>query len=110
MSTPIAAWTPVIVKGAVYQKTITVTDEAGNPILLMSAEIDVEPLGATPFAWTQGNGKFVNAGVGIYNLNLTASDTAAFTWSTGTYRLNVVDGSGDANPCLIEGRIFAKDC
>ena len=109
-SQTVAAWTPVITKGAVYQKTITLTDENGTPVTLMSAEIDVTPNGATSFAWTQGNGKFTNVSAGVYFLDLTAVDTAALTWTSGRYRLSIVDNSSNPNPCLIEGLIFAKDC
>jgi hypothetical protein len=109
-SETVASWTPVIVKGGVFQKTITVTDEAGAPITLNSAEIVVTPNGASPFSWTQGNGKFTNASPGVYDLALTAVDTAAYSWTSGKYRLSVTDNVGDPNPCLIEGLIFAKDC
>jgi hypothetical protein len=109
MATQVASWQPVIVKGGVYQQTIEITDDAGAPITLDSAQINVTPNGATAFSWTQANGKFTNVSPGVYDLALTAADTAALTWTSGTYKLSVVE-SGDANPCLIEGRIFAKDC
>lgn len=90
--------------------TLTLTDETtGLPITLDSAQIDVNPSGAAAFSWTQANGKFTNASPGVYDLALTAADTAAYTWTHGRYALSVVQ-SGDANPCLIEGIIFAKDC
>lgn len=109
MSTQIASWTPVIVKGGVFLYTLELVEDDGTPITLDSAQIDVFPNGAADFSWTQANGKFTNASPGVYNLALTAADTAAFTWESGTYRLNVVQ-SGDANPCLVEGLIFAKTC
>lgn len=106
----VASFTIVIVKGGVYQKTFTITDENGVAILLNSAQIDVTPNGAAGFSWTAANGKLVNSGTGIYNLALTAVDTAAYLWTSGTYVMAVEDSSGDANPCLISGKIFAKDC
>lgn len=106
----VASWTPVIVKGGVYQKTFELTDDSGAPLTLISAQIDVTPNGAAAFSWTQANGKFTNVSPGVYNLALTAVDTAAFTWTSGRYKLAVVDSAGDANPCLIEGIIFAKAC
>lgn len=106
----VPSWTPVIIRGGVYQKRFTLTDDAGAPITLTSAQIDVTPNGASAFSWTQANGKFTNVSPGVYDLDLTAADTTAYTWTSGTYVLNVVDGSGDENPCLIEGRIFSKDC
>ncbi len=110
MSETVASFTIVIIKGGVYQKTFAITDEGGTPIPLNSAQIDVEPNGATNFSWTQANGKFTLVSPGVYDLNLTASDTTAFTWESGTYRMVVEDADGDANPCLIEGNIFAKNC
>lgn len=111
MSTEVvASWTPVIVKGGVFQKTFTFTDENDNPVSFLSAEIVVTPNGAAEFSWTQANGKFTNTGTGEYYLNLSAADTTAYTWTSGTYRLSIVELSGNANPCLIEGLIFAKDC
>ena len=107
----VSSWTPVIIKGGVYQKTISITDENGDPVpALVSAQIDVTPVGDTPFSWTQANGKFTNVSAGVYSLDLTAVDTAAFAWTVGKYVLNIVDNAGDANPCLIEGKIWAKDC
>ncbi len=110
MATEVASFTIVIVKGGVYQKTFAITDENGAPILLTSAQIDVTPNGAAPFSWTQANGKFTNSSTGVYDLALTAADTAAFAWESGTYHMSVVDDVGDANPCLISGLIFARDC
>lgn len=107
----VSSFTVVIVKGGVYQKTFTITDEDGNAVTLTSAQIDVYPNGAAAdFSWTQANGKFTNAGTGEYDLALTAADTTAFTWESGRYRMNIVDGDGDENPCFLEGLIFAKEC
>lgn len=106
----VSSFTIVIVKGGVYQKTFTITDEDGAPITLTSAQIDVTPNGAAAFSWTQANGKFTNVSPGVYSLDLTAVVTAAFTWESGTYHMKVVDSDGDANPCLISGLIFAKNC
>lgn len=110
MATEVASFTIVIVRSGVYQKTFAITDDNGLPILLNSAQINVTPNGAAPFSWTQANGKFTNVSIGVYNLNLTAVDTAALTWESGSYHMAVVDGDGDANPCLISGLIFVKDC
>lgn len=110
MSTSVASFTMVIIRGGVYQKTFAITDDAGLPILLNSAQINVTPNGATPFSWTQANGKFTNSATGVYDLNLTAADTTALTWDSGTYQMAVVDSDGDPNPCLISGLIFVKDC
>jgi hypothetical protein len=106
----VAAWTPVIVRGAVFQKTFKITDEAGTPVPFTTAEIIITPKGDTPLSWTQGNGKFTLTSPGVYYLSLDEADTMGYAWSSGVYRLSVVDGSGDSNPCLIEGRIFVKDC
>jgi len=108
-TTQVSSWTAVIVKGGVFQKTFILTDDAGAPLTLSSAQIDVTPNGAAAFSWTQANGKFTNASPGVYDLALTAADTAALTWTSGTYKLSVVE-SGDANPCLIEGKIFVNEC
>ncbi len=109
-SEQVASFTIVIVKGGVYQKTFTITDENGAAIPLNSAQIDVTPNGDTPFSWTQANGKFTVVSDGVYDLALTASDTTALSWTAGSYSMNVVDGDGDANPCLIKGLIFATEC
>lgn len=110
MSETVASFTIVIIKGGVYQKTFAITDDNGTPIPLNSAQINVTPNGATPFSWTQANGKFTNVSAGVYDLALTAADTTALTWESGTYHMAVVDGDGDANPCLTSGLIFARDC
>lgn len=106
----VSSFTIVIVKGGVYQKTFELRDEDGIAILLNSAQIDVSPNGAADFSWTQANGKFTNSAIGVYDLALTAADTAAFTWESGTYHMSVEDSDGDANPCLISGLIFARNC
>lgn len=109
MATQISSFTIVLVRGGVYQKTFEIRDDAGVVITLDSAQIDVNPEGAADFSWTQANSKFTNVSPGIYDLDLTAADTAAYTWDHGTYKLSVVQ-SGDANPCLISGLVFSKDC
>lgn len=108
----VAAYTPVIKKGAVFRQTFIITDEdTGLPVTLNSAQIDVFPNGAAAdFSWTQANGKFTNVSAGVYDLFLTAVETAALTWTSGRYRMNVVDQDGDENPCFIENLIFAEDC
>lgn len=107
----VASFTIVLVRGGVYLKTFTITDDAGAAITLDSAQIDVTPNGDTSFSWTQANGKFTNSSPGVYDLALTAADTASYTgWTAGTYVMSVVDDDGDANPCLISGNIFSKDC
>ena len=110
MSTEIASWTPVIIKGGVFIKQFTFTDQNGAPITFLSAEFDVTPNGASPIQWTQGNGLFTNASPGVYLLSLDEAYTTALTWTSGRYRLNVVENSGDTNPCLIEGLVFARNC
>lgn len=109
MSTNVASFTIVLVRGAVYAKTFTLTDDAGAPVPLDSSSITVVPNGSTQFSWTQANGKFTNTGPGVYNLALTAIDTASYTWDSGQYMWSVVEG-GEANPCLIEGLVFVKPC
>jgi len=106
----IASWTPVIVKGGVFTKQFTFTDENGALITFLSAEIDVTPNGSPAIQWTQANGLFTNVSPGVYLLSLDEAYTTALGWTSGRYVLKVVEDSGDTNPCLIEGLIFAKDC
>jgi hypothetical protein len=108
-STQIAAWTPVIIKGSVFQKTFAFEDEVGNPVTFTSAQINVQPNGAAPFSWTQGNGKFTNTGPGTYLLDIGDTETSGYTWSSGHWELAVMEGA-DPYPCLIEGTIFVKEC
>lgn len=105
----VSSFTIVLVRGAVYQKTFELTDDSGTPITLSSSSIIVTPNGASEVDWTQGNGKFTVVSPGVYNLALTATDTAGYSWSSGKWRWSVVQ-SGDANPCLTEGLCFVKDC
>ena len=105
----VSSWTAVIVRGGVFQKTFILTDDVGAPITLDSAQINVTPNGSAAFSWTQANGKFTNVSPGVYDLDLTASDTTALVWDSGVYDMAVVE-SGDANPCLIHGLIFVSDC
>ena len=56
-----------------------------------------------------GNAKFLNTGVGVFQLDLDEADTAALSWASGTYVISIVEG-GETNPCIIEGLIFCEDC
>lgn len=105
----VASYTPVIIKGAIFTPIFTFTDGDGAPSVISSASFDVAPNGAASFSWTQGNGKFLNTDVGVFQLALDEADTAALTWTAGRYRISVVEG-GETNPCIIEGLIFAKEC
>ena len=109
-SQQVSAWQPVIVKGATFEKTFRFEDENGTPVTFTSAQIDVFPNGDTPFSWTQANGKFTNTAPGDYLLALDETETATYLWTSGTYRLNAIEGGVDAYPCLIGSLIFAKDC
>ena len=110
MSRNVSSFTIVLVRGAVYQQTFELTDDDGVPIPLDSSQIDVFPNGvAADFSWTQANGKFTVVSPGVYDLDLTAADTASYTFDSGTWRWSIVQ-SGDANPCLTEGLIFVKNC
>lgn len=107
----VASFTIVIIKGGTYRKTFTFTDENDAPIVFSSLQIDVTPNIGSAFSWTQANGKFTVQSDGVYLLELSDSDTAAFTWTSGTYHLNGVESaSGDVNPCFMTGLVFARDC
>ena len=107
----IASYTAVIVRGAIFQPEFIFEDENGVPDATSSADFIVIPNGAAGFSWTQGNGFFLNTGVGRYMLNLVEADTAALTgWSSGRYQISVVESTGFTNPCVVEGLIFVKDC
>lgn len=110
MSTPIASFTIIVIKGGVYQKTFTFTDADGNAIDYTDFEIIVTPNGASPFTWSVGNGQVSIVSTGIFTLFVDQTETAAYTWENGRYRLSVTDASGNPVPCLIEGNIFARDC
>ncbi len=109
MSQQVSSFTIVLVRGAVYLKTFELTDDSGVPIALTTSSIIVTPNEASEVDWTQANGKFTNNGTGIYDLALTAADTAAYAWDSGKWEWSVVQG-GDANPCLTSGLVFVKDC
>ncbi len=110
MSEVIAAWTPVIIKGAVYTPEISFDDEDGVAIAVSSATVYVTPNGSAAIEWSQGNGLFLNTATGVYQLALDEAYTAALTWESGRYRIQVTEPNGDVNPCIIEGLIFAKEC
>jgi hypothetical protein len=109
MSTQIASWQQVIIKGDTYAKTMIFRDEDGALITWDTAEIVVSPNGADDFSWTTGNGRFVNSAPGTYDIALTSSYTHDFTWESGTYRVSVTLGSA-VYQCYVEGLIFAKSC
>ena len=106
----VAAWTPIIIRGNVYEKTVTWEDENGTPINFIDQQIDVIPNGAASFSWTQGNGKYTLQSTGVYLLRLDPADTTALTWSSGKYRISGIEGDGDTAECFLEGLIFCKDC
>jgi len=106
----IASFTPVIIRGGVYQTSITFRDALNAPIPTLSAAFIGTPNGSAPFTWDAGNSLFINIGVGTYRFNLSEADTAALAWDSGSYRVEVVDVSGFTIPCIIEGLMFAKDC
>ena len=111
MSTQIiASWTPTLKRGATFTATLTFTDEAGSPVTFLSAEIVITPNDASPLSWTQDNGMFTNAAPGVYDVLVDSATISGYAWSSGKYRLNVVEASGFLNPCYIEGLIFVKDC
>lgn len=106
----IASWTPTVIKGGVFQKTFTFTDEDGNPIAYTDFEIVITPNGASPFTWNVANGQIAFVSTGIYTLFVDQTETAAYSWTSGRYRLSVTDASGNPIPCLTEGLIFSRDC
>jgi len=108
--TVIAAFTPVFQRDAVYQTTISFNDADGNPVPTLSASFIGIPNGDVTFTWDVGNGKFIPVSTGTYRFDLTNADTAAITWSSGRYRVEVVDSSGITFPCFIEGLMFTEDC
>ena len=108
--TVIAAFTPVFQRGAVYLTSISFQDASGNPIATLSASFIGIPNGEAEFTWDVGNNKFIPVSTGTYRFNLTNADTAAITWSSGRYRVEVVDSSGITFPCFIENLMFAEDC
>ena len=107
---PIANFTPVIIRGGVYMPSIKFEQAAGVPEPTSSAKVVVTPNGEAVFEWTQGNGLFINIATGEYRFNLSEADTAAITWDSGKYRIEVVDSNGFTVPCIMEGLIFAEDC
>ena len=108
--TQIASWTPVIIRGGVFQIPIGFLDD-GEPENVLSASVIITPNDGFPEEqWTQANGLFPNVGVGEFTTNLSESDTTGIAWDSGSYRIEIVDGSGFTVPCIVEGLIFAKDC
>ena len=108
--TQIAAWQPVITKGAVFEPLLTFSDANNVPDAVSSATVFVSPNGAAPISWTQGNGLFVNVSTGVFQILLDEAYTAALTWTSGLYRVEIVDSDGNTIPCVIESTIFAEDC
>lgn len=106
----IASWTPVIIRGGVFQIPISFFDAANDPENTLSASIIITPNGAAEEQWTQANGLFPQVATGEYTTDLSEADTTAITWDSGRYRIEIVDSSGFTVPCIIEGLIFAKDC
>ncbi len=106
----VSSWTPVIIKGGVFQKTFTFTDEDGNPIAYTDFEIIITPNVGSPFTWNVANGQISFVSTGVYSLFVTDTETTAYTWSSGRYRFSVTDPDSNPVPCLTEGIAFAKDC
>jgi len=106
----VAAWQPVMIKGQPFSKRFAFTDEDGAPIPFTNFEIVVTPNTASPFTWNVANGQVSLISTGVYQLTVPDTETAAYLWDSGKYRLSVVDGSSNPIPCLIENVIFAKTC
>lgn len=103
-------WKWRIKRGRTFRHTITLKDENGDLVPLSAAQIDITPTGAAAFSLTQGNGKFTNVSPGVYLILIPASDTTGYTWSRGTYALNITETNGDVDPCLMESTITVEDC
>ncbi len=106
----IAAFTPVIVRGGIYQTSLSFLDADEVPIPILAASFIGTPDGAVPFTWDTGNNLFINISTGVWRFNLFEADTTALVWDSGSYRIEVVDVSGFTIPCIIEGLMFATDC
>jgi hypothetical protein len=105
-------WTPTILKGELFKKEFAFTDVNGAPIAYTSFVITVTSLadGSTLATWDTGGGFVTFVSTGVYQLLLTAVQTAAISWTQAKYRLSLVDPDSNVIPCLIENLIFARDC
>lgn len=111
MSTEVAAWTPIIIKGQTFSTPLSFQDDAtGAPLPYTDVEIVVTPTVGSPFTWNATNGQITFVSAGVYNLSVPYSETASYEWTSGRYRLSVVNAALQPIPCLTEGLIFAKDC
>lgn len=107
----VSSWTPVIKRGGVLRKTISFKDEAGTPIPYTDFEIPIVDENGSPLVtWSVGNGQITFVGTGVYTLFVDAPETTGYSWSYGTYRFSVTDGSGNPVPCLTEGKVFVENC
>ena len=109
-TTLIASWTPTLIRGGVFSSPLRFTDEAGTPIPYTDPQIIITPNGAATVTWSIANGQVTFVSTGVYTIFVPAAEISTYTWSSGKYRLQVVDGDGNTIPCLIEGLIFVKDC
>jgi len=108
--TLVASWTITLIRGGVFGSPLEFRDQSGTPIPYTSPEIVITPNGASPVTWSIGGGQITFVSTGTYSVFIPAVQINSYLWSSGKYRLQVIDGSSNTVPCLIEGLIFVKDC
>lgn len=87
-------------KGASYSQVIRWKDDDGNAINLTGATARMQVRAATNvstalFEATTANGKLAIVGdLGQITLTISATESAAFTWSFGKYDLEVITADG----------------
>lgn len=104
----VANWTIVLVRGQVYNRDLDFFAD-GNPDPMLNVTIVITPNEASPLSWTLG-AEITNTAPGEYFISVTGAQTTSYLWSSGSYRVQVVNLSGVTNPCIIEGLIFVRDC
>lgn len=95
-----------IEQGATWRTVLTVKDDTGQPVDLtgytarMQIRQDYDTTTVLAELTTANGGITINGDNGQVTLLIADEDTAAYTWTSGVYDLELVSGSGDVTRLL----------
>ena len=104
MANRVPYWTMQIKRGMDFSATLTFRSD-DTLFNFDTAELLIFPQGGNQIDWTEGNGKFTNTSTGVYTVQIESTETAEYTWTYGSFRLNVVL-DGEPDPSYTTGKVF----
>lgn len=109
-----AAWSFVVEQGSTFYRKLVLSDFSGAPLDLggyaLRAQVRPTPESSEVYAtWTTDNGRFLllNPEQGEVVFEISASETAGYTWREGVYDLELVDPVGRVER-LLEGKVYVS--